>query len=101
MVCVLISDELYEHFKNDEELKTAAAARCFAINYQIFLQCPKENYEDLDLLWDEIKKYRAITLFDASRMMRFKNRIAALISFFGKKIAHILGNKFGNKVKQH
>lgn len=101
MVCVPISDELFKHFKNDTELKAAAAARCFAINYQIFLQCPKENYEDLDLLWNEIKKYRAITLFDSSKMMRIKNRIAALISFFGKSMAHTLGNRFGNKVKQH
>lgn len=94
MIAISISKNLLEDICNyNLSLRRAAISRAFALNYQVFLQVPLKKREYLDMLWKEIIKYRKSVLTNISQKMRNKNRFAAFISLFGKRISHYIGRK--------
>lgn len=72
-------DFIVLHYPN---LKNAAISRYFSVVCNIlFLINDKKYKEQKKFLWSEVKKYRSVVLFDKGA--RKKNRMAALISYFG------------------
>ena len=67
--------ELY--FNNDPQLLAAAQDRRLSANLQISADC-----------WDVIKKYRILALMNNN--VRLKNKVGALLSYFGKTVFSIL-----------
>lgn len=70
---------------NYPELRKAVICRCFSATCNIFfLEFDEQYSEEEEQLWNEIKKYRKIVLFDKDG--RKKARLAALLSYFGKDV---------------
>ncbi len=69
--------------------KNAALCRKFSADCQVFLKLTADGYEtEKNEIWQEICKGRAKVLL--SKKARLKNRIAALISYFGKGAIRLL-----------
>ena len=94
MIAITIGDELFENISlYDTSLKKAAASRAFALNFQVFLQVPPNERENLKKLWGEIIKYRKFIIIDFDSYVRPKNKFAAIISFLGMRTAHKIGRR--------
>lgn len=81
----------------DPTLRKAFFARKFSNMCTVFLQIPKEDKKDRELFWDNIKQCRMNVLFDLNPYLRRKDRIGALVSFFGKDVLYYAGRRFGQK----
>lgn len=89
----LISDE---KIRNAGLLK-AATSRGYAMLYSIFLQIPEDDIKTQLLVWKKLNTVRKTILLDKSRLMRKKNKYAALVSLFGMKVSYRMGRRFGQK----
>lgn len=81
-------------------LLPAAKYRVFSPLFSVFLQIPIEEKEYRKQVWAEILKYRKNVIFEKKRI-RKKDRIAALLTYFGKDITYYIGKKFGQKGTFH
>lgn len=82
---IKISRTLYEDIsKSHPLLADAAASRCFSVNRMVFAQIPASFDEDRRVVWGELVKYRLSIVLDSEA--RVRERIAALISFFGMRV---------------
>jgi glycosyltransferase involved in cell wall biosynthesis len=83
MDLINVSDDLYKFVESHYPgLKKAAASRVLSTNFHVLLQMPCGLYqEEQERIIINIKKYRKTVLLDKNP--RFKNRIAALLSYFG------------------
>lgn len=81
----------------DPDIKAAVVSRTFSMMFSVFLQVPYSNKVQLNRLWHEIKKCRKTVLFNKTKIMRRKNRIAAMISYLGQPISYYVGRKIGQK----
>lgn len=98
MIVVPITRELFHDIcKYNPDLRRAAASRAFAAIFSVYLQVPFEKKDFINLLWKEMLRYRKQVLFNLSRKMRYKNRIGAVCSLFGKYVAYYIGRKYGQK----
>lgn len=86
-----IADQLYRDICNwYPDLNAAAASRCFSVCRMVFAQANNHlsmratdvNSVDSEKLWNVIKRYRAIVLFDS--FARKRERFAAAISCLGR-----------------
>ncbi|MCB6607718.1 glycosyltransferase family 2 protein [[Clostridium] symbiosum] len=94
MIAITIGKELFENISLfDLSLKKAAASRAFALNFQVFLQVPPNDQENLKKLWEEIIKYRKLVISDFDTYIRPKNKYAAILSFLGMRTAHKIGRR--------
>lgn len=92
MVTIDISRSLYSDICSSRpELKTAAASRAFSMCYHVMLQVPPDDKENMQKIWNELKKYRMIVIKDRSKMVRKKNRIGSIVSLFGIRISYMFG----------
>ncbi len=80
--------------KYDLRLQKAAASRAFSVNYGMFIKIDSYKDKAADKLWNEIKKYRKYVLTDINKKMRQKNRLGAVITYFGEKFTWIVGRIF-------
>ena len=95
MIAIDITQSLYTDIcKFKPELEIAAANRCFAQNFHIFLQVPSRDIENLSKLWIEVKKYRLMVIKDTNPMVRRKNRLGAIISLLGMNVAYRIGRLY-------
>ena len=78
-------------------LKDAAISRTFAMMYSVFLQVPNDKKETQLLIWEKLLRCRKSVAFNKNKLMRKKNRYAALISYLGMKVSYYFGRKFGQK----
>lgn len=91
-----IYEELIEDtIINDWNLKDAAVSRTFAMMYSVFLQVPSKMKETKIKIWDRLVECRKSVAFNKNKMMRKKNRYAAIISYLGMNISYFVGKKFG------
>lgn len=98
MIMIPISRQVVTDISREApHLLKAAKSRVFAGLFSIYLQVPREDRRNRNLLWEEIKKHRDTVLMDGNPMMRTKNRFAAWLSFLGMDISWYLGRKFGQK----
>lgn len=98
MICLKIADQVIDDIRNyDESLLPAAISRVYSMVYSVFLQVPEDDIKNKKLLWDWMRKYRAIILLNLNPMMRKKNRIGALVSLCGMNISYNIGKNFGQK----
>lgn len=98
MIVIPITRELFHDVCGyNPGLKKAAASRAFAAVFSVYLQVPFEEKDTINLLWEEMLRYRKQVLVNPSRRMRYKNRIGAICTLFGKKAAYYLGRKYGQK----
>lgn len=76
------------------DLVKAAYSRCFSSCIQILMTLPLDQniYEEHKKIYEIIKKYRKIILFDSKA--RIKNRICAMISYIGINFLRKLLNTF-------
>lgn len=94
MISIEITRTLYKDIcVYDDSLRKAAASRCFAANFHVFLQVPADNKEHQRKLWEEIKKYRADVLTDIDRRVRSKNRMGAMLAYLGMGLTYKIGRK--------
>lgn len=73
------------------DLKRAASSRAFSLNRSAYLTLPFSSKKERMQLWEEMKKYRSAIIFDPKA--RKRERIAALLSYLGADIFHILFSK--------
>lgn len=93
LICVPVSQKTYADIIDyDESLKDAVSSRMFAFIYQIFLQVPSDDKSNQKLLWNELKKYNKSVIRNRNRMVRKKNKIAAVLMCSGRSITHRIGN---------
>lgn len=83
--------ELY--FNDDPQLLAAAQDRRLSANFNIFAliscQPDRDKYKQISAdCWDVIKKYRILALMN--NKVRLKNKVGALLSYFGKTVFSIL-----------
>ncbi len=97
MVVIPITRDLFKEVSEySPNLVRAAASRAFSQNYHVFLQIPSNDKERLNEVFCEIKKYRAIVLKDTNKYVRKKNKIGALSSYLGMRMAYFLGKVYLN-----
>ena len=70
------------------DLRAAASSRAFSLNRSVYLNYPFSRKKERMMIWEEMKKYRRAIIFDP--MARKRERIAALLSYLGADIFHIL-----------
>lgn len=70
------------------DLKAAASSRAFSLNRSVYLNFPFSRRKERMLVWAEMKKYRRAIIFDPQA--RKRERIAALLSYLGADLFHIL-----------
>lgn len=98
MIVIPITRELFHDVcVYNPDLEKAAASRAFDVLFHVYLQVPFEEKDAINLLWKEMLRYRKQVLVNSSRKMRYKNRIGAICMLFGKRAAHYLGRKYGQK----
>lgn len=72
-------------------LEQACECRRFSAYCQVLMKLPKDEYaEERALLWRQIRNCRSNVMRDSCA--RAKNRIAAILSFFGEDIMRVLWN---------
>lgn len=94
--------KIYDEMINDSvinewNLKDAAISRTFAMMFSVFLQIPPEMKETRKRVWNKIVECRKTVAFNNNKMMRKKNRYAAMISYLGMNISYCIGRTFGQK----
>lgn len=68
-----------------------AVGRCVSGNFNVLLKMPKNKYkEEYNKICNTIKKYRKMII--SNRKIRFKTRVACLISFCGFNILKLIFN---------
>lgn len=77
------------------DLKAAASSRAFSLNRSVYLNIPYKCRKERLLIWSEMKKYRRAIIFDPQA--RKRERIAALLSYLGADIFHLLLSKLYRK----
>lgn len=77
MVFQLLENELNGRLKSH---KRSIACRILSLACHLLLKCPS-CYDNKDVLWDIIKKYRRIVIFDSAA--RKQAKIAGLLSYCG------------------
>lgn len=82
---------------NEWKLKDAAISRSFAMMYSVFLQVPYDMKDTKKRIWNKIVECRKTVAFSKSKLMRKKNRYAAIISYLGMDVSYYIGRKFGQK----
>ena len=70
------------------DLKNAASSKAFSGNRSVYLFFPFSSKKERMQVWAEMKKYRCTVIFDAKA--RKRERIAALLSYLGADLFHIL-----------
>lgn len=98
MDAVIHVGELVEFVENEyPSITKAAYCRAVSAACNILFQIHSEEFlEQKKVLWDIIKKYRRIILFD--RKARRKTRLAAMISYFGYKSLSLIYSKTSKRV---
>lgn len=83
MDCIWHSREMIKYVsKRFPDLEKAAYVRYFGGLCNIIFQIPDDAYEEERLLiWNDIKKYRGLVLFDKNA--RKKSKVAAILSYLG------------------
>lgn len=98
MVMLEITDKLMADIREKApELTNAAAARCFAGIFGIYLQIPKREKALRKKAWEHILRYRKFILTDRSPRLRRKDKIAAIVTFLGMDLAYEIGRRYGQK----
>lgn len=98
MIVIPITRELFHDIcEYNPNLRRAAASRAFAAVFSVYLQVPLEKRDLINILWEELIQYRKQVLLNPSWKMRYKNRIGAVCSLFGKYAAYYLGRQYGQK----
>ena len=93
---------IYEELINDKVLREwglekAAVSRAFAMMYSVFLQVPYRDRTTRRRIWEKIKKCRKTVAFNNSKLMRRKNKYAAIVAYFGMDMSYFVGKKVGQK----
>ena len=70
------------------DLKTVASSRVFSLNRSVYLNFPFSRKKERMQVWAEMKKYRRAIIFDP--LARKRERIAALLSYLGADLFHLL-----------
>lgn len=70
------------------DLKRSASSIAFSLNRSVYLFFPFSSKKERMQLWEEMKKYRRAIIFDPHA--RKRERIAALLSYMGADLFHIL-----------
>ena len=94
----LISIKIHDQLVSDRNildngLLDAATARVYQMVFNVFLQVPFHDKKTMKLLWKYIVKDRKTILHDKSPFMSKKNKIGAMVSYFGMNVTHLIGNK--------
>jgi hypothetical protein len=66
--------------------------------YSVFLQIPENDIDTQKLVWKKLKTVQKIVLFDNSKYVRKKNKMAAIISIFGMRVSFVIGRSFGQSI---
>lgn len=94
--CITVSRKLYGDVCEEvPDLATAAASRAFAVNRMVYLKIPFGMREERLKVWDEMKKYRRVIVSDSKA--RKIERLAALISYMGADVFHVLLSRLYRK----
>lgn len=92
LICTIIGKQIIEDIMQyDPNLKAAAYARAFALNYQVFIQIPPSDKESLKVVWSYLLRYRSVVAKDIAPELRTKNRIGALCTYLGMRFSHLAG----------
>ena len=70
------------------DLKTAASSRVFSLNRSVYLNFPFTRRSERMQVWAEMRKYRRAIITDSKA--RKRERIAALLSYLGADLFHLL-----------
>ena len=70
------------------DLKNAASSKAFSGNRSVYLNFPFTERNQRMQVWAEMKKYRSAIIFDTQA--RKRERIAALLSYLGADLFHLL-----------
>lgn len=73
-------------------LQNAATSRVFQMEFNVFLQVPKENIEFRKELWKAIKEDREVVLGDTNKLITKKNKCGAMITYTGMALTHFISN---------
>lgn len=95
LICTTIGEQIIGDIMHyDQNLKEAAYARAFALNYQVFIQIPPSDKKSLLSVWDRLLCYRDVVVQDKSKELRIKNRVGALCTYLGMRTTHELGRLY-------
>ena len=92
LICTTIGEQIIRDIMQyDPDLKKAAYARAFALNYQVFIQIPPSDKKSLKAVWDYLLRYRPVVAKDKAPELRKKNRVGALCTYLGMRFSHLAG----------
>lgn len=74
-----------------------AISRAFAMLYSVFLQVPDSNSLEAREIWEVLIDYRNDIIKNCGKLSRRKNVCGACMMILGRKIAHCIGRRFGQK----
>lgn len=94
--------DIFDQLINDEALKEvglrrAACSRVYAMLFSVFLQVPAKDKEMQKHIWRKLRTVRKDVILDKSKLMRRKNKYAALIALLGMRLSYRIGRFFGQK----
>lgn len=88
LTCIDVTTRLFSDISQMmPKLVNAAASRCCSCNRMVYSQIPYNDKKSRNLVWNEIKKYRDIVLFDSKA--RKRERMSCAISYFGQNIFYL------------
>lgn len=84
-----VTDDIVEHYKDDERMSRAARDRRFAANFNMFILTTRAGLEaEADRCWNVIKLSRWEEL--TNPRVRLKNKAGALVSCLGKRLVRFV-----------
>lgn len=98
----MIVKEIYNQILKDERIKewgllNDAHSRAFSLVFTVFLQIPKDDKEDKQILWELLRESRRYVLLNNNKYCRKKNKVGAAISYLGMNFTYWIGRKIGQK----
>lgn len=99
LTCIQVTCKLYSDIQNEmPSVLKAAASRCCSCNRMVYSQIPYEKKKERNNVWNEIRKYRKLVLFDSNA--RTRERISCFVSYLGQDVFYFvnrifLGLKYG------
>ena len=95
MVVIPITKTMFSEIcQYDDKFTYPAASRAFAQNYHVFLQVPFSDKKNMELIWNEMVKYRRFVLKDKNKQIRKKNKVGALTTYLGMNMAYFFGRLY-------
>ncbi|MBP3817351.1 MAG: glycosyltransferase family 2 protein [Butyrivibrio sp.] len=98
MCCIPIARQLIAEIDMSRpELHLYAVSSAFALLYSVFLQVPDSKDPEAQEIWELLLRYRDQIIKNQKHITRRKNVYGALVMFLGKKFAHYIGRRIGQK----